>query len=110
MTDTETMAAFGASERACYEYPDGSDIAALQRAAFCAGSAWAAVQIETLRAALREAQAPTLAKRLNAEFETWFDQLQTLTDQELDPDDWTGRWYDGYSPQEAIEDGPEDDC
>ena len=44
MNDAATMAAFGASERACYEYPDDTEIARAQRAAFIAGAAWAAVE------------------------------------------------------------------
>jgi hypothetical protein len=44
MGDTATMAAFGASERACYDYP--GELQSPERAAFCAGAAWAAVEIE----------------------------------------------------------------
>lgn len=42
MTDTATIAAFVASERACYEWPEDTETAKAQRAAFCAGAAWAA--------------------------------------------------------------------
>lgn len=47
--------------------------------------------------------------RLKADFESWFKRLQALTEQVLVPEDWTGRWFDGYTPEEALEDGPEDD-
>lgn len=47
--------------------------------------------------------------KLNADFDAWFVKLQALTTEILDPEDWTGRWYDGYTPAEALEDGPEDD-
>lgn len=45
---------------------------------------------------------------LNAEYEAWFKRLQALTDEVLDINDWTGRWYDGYTPEHALKDGPED--
>ena len=51
-----------------------------------------------------------LKAKLDAEYMAWFAKLQALTDVALDPDaGWIGRWYDGYSPAEALEDGPEDD-
>lgn len=46
--------------------------------------------------------------RLNAEFDAWFKRLQALAKDELDPDDWGGRWYDGYTPEHALADGPEE--
>lgn len=46
------MAAFGASHHACYEYPQDTDIAKAQRAAFCEGAAWSADRIEKLQTAL----------------------------------------------------------
>ncbi len=49
---TGDMAAFAASDQACHDYPDDTDIAKAQRAAFGAGAAWAAETIERLRAAL----------------------------------------------------------
>lgn len=48
-------------------------------------------------------------QRLNAEFDAWFEELQKLSGEKLDKADWVERWYDGYSPKEALEDGPEDD-
>lgn len=42
MDDAATMAAFGASEAACYKWPDDTPEARTCRAAFCEGSAWAA--------------------------------------------------------------------
>ena len=51
----------------------------------------------------------TLEEALAAEFDAWFLALQALSPIALDPEDWTGRWYDDYTPAEALEDGPEDD-
>lgn len=45
--------------------------------------------------------------KLNAEFDAWFAKLQALTDVALNKEDWTERWFDGYTPEEALEDGPE---
>lgn len=47
--------------------------------------------------------------KLNAEFNDWFGQLQALSDEQLVPEDWTERWFDGYSPKAALEAGPEND-
>ena len=47
---------------------------------------------------------------LAEEYEAWFKQLQALTSNALNIEDWTGRWYDGYTPSEALEDGPDDDA
>ena len=49
-----------------------------------------------------------LGEKLNAEFEAWFKKLQALTDRALVPEEWTGRWYDGYAPADALAEGPED--
>jgi hypothetical protein len=46
--DAETMAAFGASESACYKWPDDTDMHRACRAAFCDGAGWAAAEIERL--------------------------------------------------------------
>lgn len=51
----------------------------------------------------------TIAKRLQTEFDNWFAKLQELSTDKLDPEDWTGRWYDGYTPSDALAAGPEDD-
>ena len=51
----------------------------------------------------------SMAEKLNAEFDAWFAQLQALTRKTLIPEDWTGRWYDGYTPANALEHGPETD-
>ena len=51
----------------------------------------------------------TLGETLQSEYNDWFQRLQALTDVVLHPDDWVGRWYDRYSPAEALEDGPDDD-
>lgn len=59
MTDETRMAAFGASERACYEYPDDTEVDVLSRTAFCKGAGWAAAEIERLRTQRRV----TLSKR-----------------------------------------------
>lgn len=50
-----------------------------------------------------------MEKRLEAEFDAWFVRLQALTKDPLNQDDWTGRWFDGYTPEDALEDGPEVD-
>lgn len=54
MTDTATIAAFVASERACYEWPEDTETAKAQRAAFCTGAAWAASANHAELARLRE--------------------------------------------------------
>ena len=51
----------------------------------------------------------SLGETLQTEYDEWFKKLQALTSRALDPKDWTGRWYDGYSPAEALEDGPDED-
>ena len=51
----------------------------------------------------------TLGEQLNAEFDAWFKRLQSLTSEQLIPEEWTGRWYDGYAPAEALQDGPDED-
>lgn len=51
----------------------------------------------------------TVGEALNAQFDAWFKELQALTPEVLVPEDWTGRWYDGYSPAKALEVGPEED-
>jgi hypothetical protein len=50
-----------------------------------------------------------LQTRLNAEYDAWFKQLQALTKDELDPDEWVDLWYEDYTPAEALEVGPEDE-
>ena len=52
MSNTETMAAFGASEEACYRWPGDSVDDRLCRAAFCAGSGWSAAEIDRLQSLL----------------------------------------------------------
>jgi len=47
---TGEMAAFGASDAACYRWPGDTSEDRELRAAFCDGAAWAAEEIETLRA------------------------------------------------------------
>ena len=51
----------------------------------------------------------TLGETLQAQYDAWFGKLQALTDRALNPEQWTGRWYDGYTPAEALEDGPDHD-
>lgn len=51
----------------------------------------------------------TLGETLQSQYNDWFKRLQALTDQALDPDEWTGRWFDGYTPADALQDGPDED-
>jgi hypothetical protein len=67
MTDTATMAAFGASDRACYDYPDDTDVAKAQRAAFCAGAAWSADEIDRLLALLKQTLCLNMSNEFRAE-------------------------------------------
>jgi hypothetical protein len=46
---------------------------------------------------------------LRRQYDEWFSQIQALSPDKLNPDDWVTRWFDGYTPQEALEDGPEPD-
>lgn len=48
-------------------------------------------------------------QKLNAEYDAWFARLQALTKDHLDPEEWTERWFDGYTPEQAFADGPESD-
>ena len=48
-----------------------------------------------------------IEKRLEAEFDAWFARLQLLTSDALEPSDWTERWFDGYTPSDALAAGPE---
>lgn len=41
--------------------------------------------------------------RLNAEFDAWFAKLQALSKEALEPEDWADLWFDGYTPEEALE-------
>ncbi len=49
----------------------------------------------------------TIAERLKAGFDRWFAELQALTNTRLEPEEWTGRWFDGFTPAEALPLGPE---
>ena len=42
-----------------------------------------------------------------AEFDAWFSLLQGMSPGKLDPEDWTELWFDGYTPEEALQVGPE---
>ena len=53
MNTKADMAAFGASETACYRWPMDTVEHRAMRAAYCDGAAWAADEIERLRAALK---------------------------------------------------------
>lgn len=46
---------------------------------------------------------------LEAEYMLWFAKLEAVAGKKLDADEWVGRWYDYYTPEEAWEDGPERD-
>lgn len=50
MNTTAEMAAFGASDAACYKWPEDTAEAKACRAAYCDGAAWAADEIERMRA------------------------------------------------------------
>ena len=42
---------------------------------------------------------------LNAEFDAWFIKVQALSKEPIKSDeDWAALWFDGYTPEEAIED------
>ncbi len=47
--------------------------------------------------------------KLTAEFDAWFLRLQAHTDAALVPEDWTERWFDGFTPADALAVGPEND-
>lgn len=49
------------------------------------------------------------AVALQRQFEEWFAELQKLSSQPLNPDDWGGRWFDYYTPADALTAGPESD-
>lgn len=43
--------------------------------------------------------------KLNAEFDVWFAKIQALSKEPIEPDeDWAELWFDGYTPEEAIDD------
>lgn len=50
-----------------------------------------------------------IPEQLKASFEQWFKRLQSLTETKLVAEHWAERWYDGYSPQEALDSGPDPD-
>lgn len=56
-----------------------------------------------------EAQPGSVAHKLQAEYDEWFKRLQALTSKVLLPEEWTGRWYDGFTPEEALKEGPEEE-
>jgi hypothetical protein len=45
--------------------------------------------------------------QLNDQYEAWFAQLQQLSTEPLNKDDWVERWFDGFTPAEALDAGPE---
>ena len=48
-------------------------------------------------------EASAYQAKKDAELDAWFAQLQSLTTCKLDVEDWTERWFDGYTPKEALE-------
>jgi hypothetical protein len=50
---------------------------------------------------------PITAESLEAEYMIWFAKLEAVAGKKLDPDQWVGRWYDYFAPEEAWEAGPE---
>lgn len=56
-----------------------------------------------------EAEPGSIAHGIQEQYRIWFEDLQHLTSRALDPKDWTGRWYDGFSPAEALAEGPDND-
>jgi hypothetical protein len=40
--------------------------------------------------------------RLKSDFADWFKRLQALTDEVLVAEDWTSRWFEGCTPEEAL--------
>jgi hypothetical protein len=49
-----------------------------------------------------------IQKNLETDFDAWFTRLQALTPEVLVAEDWTERWFDGYTPEDALQDGSED--
>lgn len=56
-----------------------------------------------------KAQPGSIAWEVQRQYGAWFDRLQALTAETLNPDHWTGRWYDGLSPIEALHAGRDED-
>lgn len=49
----------------------------------------------------------SISDQVQMEFDVWFRQVQALTPDVLNPEEWTGWWFDGCTPAEAIAKGPE---
>jgi hypothetical protein len=50
--------------------------------------------------------------KLNTEFDEWFAKVCEIAKCRLDPDDdpiWAELWFDGYTPQEAVDACNEED-
>ena len=52
---------------------------------------------------------PSIADRVRASYLEWFGALAKLAGRPLNEDDWTGRWYDGFTPEAALAAGPDPD-
>ena len=48
-----------------------------------------------------------MSKKLEMEFDEWFNELKELSAGIVHPTGWVVRWFDGYTPSEALEEGPE---
>lgn len=46
-----------------------------------------------------------LQEKLSAQFDVWFAEVQALTDEALESsEEWASFWFDGHTPEEALED------
>ena len=42
--------------------------------------------------------------RLNTDFDVWFEKVRALTLDVIKPDeDWAELWFDGFTPEESIQ-------
>lgn len=56
-----------------------------------------------------KAQPGSIAHNIQTAYSEWFARLRALTDAPLIFEAYTGRWYDGYTPEDALRFGPDPD-
>lgn len=80
MATKSDMAAFGASDAACYKWPGDGEVDRARRAAFCEGAGWAADEIERKDAALQLALVDLRRSRDSAAANGFETEALTLND------------------------------
>jgi hypothetical protein len=56
-----------------------------------------------------KAEKGSIAGNIQDAYAEWFRELQALTTMKLNAEWYTGRWYDGLTPAEALFVGPDEE-